>query len=72
MHAIRAVEKTAYLASVISEATVTVLYVGGSEQSKPDVLSNQNSISIEGKRKERLHKTEEFLIKQGVSYSVTI
>ncbi|WP_027964135.1 universal stress protein [Halalkalibacillus halophilus] len=71
-HALRTTKKAVELASLVPDSVITVIYVVDSDQSKTDVLANQNLVQVDAKREERLKVTEEMLTEAGVDYKVEI
>ncbi|MFD2923418.1 universal stress protein [Halobacillus naozhouensis] len=69
-HAERATHMAVKLTGPERQGKVTVTYIIDGSTSKADVLSEENSVILQAKRRERLQKTETILQDEKVNYEV--
>jgi nucleotide-binding universal stress UspA family protein len=69
-HALRAAIKASEIASMNSEATITVVYVIDESTSKSDVLSEGGKEAVQEKRMRRVRPTEELLKNKNILFTV--
>lgn len=70
-NAIRAAKEAAYIASLIPDAEVEILFVVDLSKVKEEVLHSQNHEEIEMKRKQKLMPVQQELTEKNVNYRVT-
>ncbi|NUU74320.1 universal stress protein [Paenibacillus xylanilyticus] len=70
-NAIRAAKEAAYIASLIPDAEVEILFVVDLSKVKNEVLHSQNHEDIELKRKQKLIPVQQELTEKNVKYRVT-
>lgn len=70
-NAIRAAKEAAYIASLIPDAEVEILFVVDLSKVKEEVLHSQNHEEIELKRKQKLKPVQQELTEKHVKYRVT-
>ncbi|MBB6023573.1 nucleotide-binding universal stress UspA family protein [Paenibacillus sp. JGP012] len=70
-NAIRAAKEAAYIASLIPDAEVEILFVVDLSKVKEEVLHSQNHEEIEMKRKQKLMPVQQELTEKHVKYRVT-
>ncbi|UOQ91572.1 universal stress protein [Halobacillus shinanisalinarum] len=71
-HAVRATHMAVKLTGSEKHGKVTVIYTIDGSTSKTDVLSEENSMALQEKRRERLHATEDILQSEKIDYEVRI
>ncbi|MBA2174613.1 universal stress protein [Halobacillus locisalis] len=71
-HSIRTADRAAELAHLQGDGDVTIIYIVDGEQSKTDVLTEGDKVTIEKRRHERLQPIEQILEEKDVPYSVEI
>lgn len=70
-NAIRAAKEAAYIASLIPDAEVEILFVVDLSKVKDEVLHSQNHEEIELKRKQKLMPVQQELTEKHAKYRVT-
>ncbi|NUU75273.1 MULTISPECIES: universal stress protein [Paenibacillus] len=70
-NAIRAAKEAAYIASLIPDVEVEILFVVDLSKVKEEVLHSQNHEEIELKRKQKLMPVQQELTEKHVNYRVT-
>ncbi|MCA0969718.1 universal stress protein [Halobacillus litoralis] len=71
-HSIRTADRAAELAHLQGDSSVTIIYVVDGEQSKTDVLTEGDKVTIEKRRHDRLKPIESILGEKEVPYDVKI
>ena len=71
-HSIRATEEAIKVASLSSDAKVTMVMVADYSNAKSDVLHSGSSVELSMQRRKKILPNEELLRKNGIKYNVEI